>query len=137
MSEVFDNLAWSKTAMDRLGQRMATGGLAGVLGGTLQVVGNALTTLLVAPVNDLLCGVGGIFGPSVIRQCRVDSVAALALNDGGQLGGVLSIVISLLSPLLDMLSSMLQQLLNLLGLSLGQTDVSLISVDCGRPRLVY
>ncbi|KGD89386.1 hypothetical protein JL37_24190 [Achromobacter sp. RTa] len=137
VSEVFQNLKWSKNAMDQLGQRMSTGGLAGVLGGTLQVVGNALTTLLVAPVNDLVCGVGGIFGPGAIRQCRIDSVAALALNDGGQLGGVLSIVISLLSPLLDMLSGVLQQLLNLLGLSLGQTDVSLISVDCGRPRLVY
>ncbi|MGE8689357.1 MAG: TadG family pilus assembly protein [Achromobacter sp.] len=137
VSEVFQNLKWSKTAMDQLGQRMATGGLTGVLGGTLEVVGNALTTLLVAPVNDLLCGVGGIFGPGATRQCRIDSVAALALNDGGQLGGVLSIVISLLSPLLDMLSGMLQQLLDLLGLSLGQTDVSLISVDCGRPRLVY
>jgi uncharacterized membrane protein len=116
---------------------MAGGGLTGVLGGTLQVVGNALTTLLVAPVNDLLCGVGGLFGPGTTRQCRVDSVASLALNNNGQLGGVLSIVISLLSPLLDMLSGMLQQLFNLLGLSLGQTDVSLISVDCGRPRLVY
>jgi uncharacterized membrane protein len=137
VSEVFNNLAWSKTAMDQLGQRMAGGGLTGVLGGTLQVVGNALTTLLVAPVNDLLCGVGGLFGPGTTRQCRVDSVASLALNNNGQLGGVLSIVISLLSPLLDMLSGMLQQLFNLLGLSLGQTDVSLISVDCGRPRLVY
>ena len=36
-----------------------------------------------------------------------------------------------------MLSNLLQQLLNLLGLSLGQTDVSLLSVDCGKPRLVY
>lgn len=43
----------------------------------------------------------------------------------------------LLDPLLSSLSVVLQQLLNALGLSVGQTDVSLISVDCGKPRLVY
>ena len=50
---------------------------------------------------------------------------------------VLSIVVTLLQPLLGMLSTLLQQLLDLLGLSVGQTDVSLLSVDCGKPRLVY
>ena len=44
---------------------------------------------------------------------------------------------TLLQPLLGMLSTLLQQLLDLLGLSVGQTDVSLLSVDCGKPRLVY
>ena len=60
-----------------------------------------------------------------------------ALTGGNQASGVLSVVVTLLQPLLDMLSNLLQQLLNLLGLSLGQTDVSLLSVDCGKPRLVY
>ena len=75
--------------------------------------------------------------PDAIRQCRVNAVSSLALSGGNQVGGVLSIVVTLLQPLLGMLSTLLQQLLDLLGLSVGQTDVSLLSVDCGKPRLVY
>ncbi|MOA68688.1 hypothetical protein D3C78_1964240 [compost metagenome] len=50
---------------------------------------------------------------------------------------MLSVVVNLLQPVLAPLSGLLQQLLNMLGLSVGQTDVSLLSVDCGQPRLVY
>ncbi|MNV95983.1 hypothetical protein D3C71_1909340 [compost metagenome] len=61
----------------------------------------------------------------------------MALSGSSQVGGVLSVVVNLLQPVLAPLSGLLQQLLNMLGLSVGQTDVSLLSVDCGQPRLVY
>ena len=89
---------------------------------------------MLAPLSDLTCALAIV--PDAIRQCRVGAVSSLALTGGNQASGV-SVVVALLQPLLDMLSNLLQQLLNLLGLSLGQTDVSLLSVDCGKPRLVY
>ncbi len=135
VSKVVNDMQWSKTAMDQLGTRLTTGGLTGVLGGTLQVVGNVLKSLLLAPLSDVTCAL--YFAPDKIRLCRIDAVGTLALSGDGQVGGVLSVVMALLAPLLDSLSAVLQQLLNALGVSLGQTDVSLISVDCGKPRLVY
>lgn len=135
ISQVVNDMQWSSTALNQLGQRMATGGLTGVLGGTLQLVGNILNSLLLAPLSDLTCALA--ITPDAIRQCRVNAVSSLALSGGNQVGGVLSIVVTLLQPLLGMLSTVLQQLLDLLGLSIGQTDVSLLSVDCGKPRLVY
>ncbi|GAB1578498.1 pilus assembly protein TadG-related protein [Bordetella petrii] len=134
ITEVVNELQWSGAAMDRLGQRMRQGGLTGVLGGTLQVVGNVLGSLL-SPVLDIACGVGGLFGS--IKECRINTVADLALSGGNALSSLASIVVALLEPLLSPLSMLLQQLLNLLGLNLGETDVSLLSVDCGKPRLVY
>ncbi|MCD0505385.1 pilus assembly protein TadG-related protein [Bordetella petrii] len=135
ITQVVNELQWSRQAMDTLGQRMSQGGLTGVLGGTLQVVGNVLGSLL-SPVLDIGCGVGGLFGN--LKQCRIDTVADLVLNAGGNsINGLLSVVVALLEPLLDPLSALLQNLLNLLGLNLGETDVSLLSVDCGKPRLVY
>lgn len=135
ISQVVNDMQWSSTALNQLGQRMATGGLTGVLGGTLQLVGNLLNSLLLAPLGDVTCLLA--ITPDGIRQCRVNAVSSLALSGGNQVGGVLSIVVTLLQPLLGMLSTLLQQLLDLLGLSVGQTDVSLLSVDCGKPRLVY
>lgn len=135
ISQVVNDMQWSSTALNQLGQRMSTGGLTGLLGGTLQVVGNLLNSLLFAPLGDLSCAL--TFTPDALRQCRINGVSTLALSGGNQVGGVLSIVVTLLQPLLGMLSSLLQQLLDLLGLSVGQTDVSLLSVDCGKPRLVY
>lgn len=135
ISKVVNDMQWSKTAMDQLGTRLTTGGLTGVLGGTLQLVGGILNSLLLAPLSDVTCALALV--PDAIRQCRVNAVGALALNGSGQVGGVLSVVMVLLDPLLSSLSVVLQQLLNTLGLSVGQTDVSLISVDCGKPRLVY
>ncbi|MCZ8430925.1 pilus assembly protein TadG-related protein [Achromobacter ruhlandii] len=131
ISQVVNDMQWSSTALNQLGQRMSTGGLTGVLGGTLQLVGNLLNSLLLAPLSDVTCLLA--ITPDAIRQCRVNAVSTLALSGGNQVGGVLSIVVTLLG----MLSTLLQQLLDLLGLSVGQTDVSLLSVDCGKPRLVY
>jgi len=135
ISKVVNDMQWSKTAMDQLGARLTTGGLTGVLGGTLQLVGGILNSLLLAPLSDVTCSLKLV--PDAIRQCRVDAVGTLALNGSGQVGGVLSVVMALLDPLLSSLSVVLQQLLDVLGLSVGQTDVALISVDCGKPRLVY
>ncbi|CAB3902144.1 hypothetical protein LMG26858_04292 [Achromobacter anxifer] len=135
ISKVVNDMQWSTTAMDQLGARLSTGGLTGVLGGTLQLVGNILNSLLFAPLSDVTCALALV--PDAIRQCRVNAVGTLALSGGNQVGGVLSVVMVLLDPLLSSLSVVLQQLLNVLGLSVGQTDVSLISVDCGKPRLVY
>lgn len=135
ISKVVNDMQWSKTAMDRLGARLTTGGLTGVLGGTLQLVGGILNSLLLAPLSDVTCALS--LTPDAIRQCRVNAVGALALSGNDQVGGVLSVVMVLLDPLLSPLSVALQQLLDVLGLSVGQTDVSLISVDCGKPRLVY
>lgn len=135
ISKVVNDMQWSKTAMDQLSARLTTGGLTGVLGGTLQLVGGILNSLLLAPISDVTCALA--LTPDAIRQCRVNAVGTLALNGSGQVGGVLSVVMVLLDPLLSSLSVALQQLLDVLGLSVGQTDVALISVDCGKPRLVY
>lgn len=135
ITQVYNDMQWSSTALNQLSTRLTTGGLTGVLGGTLQLVGNLLTSLLVAPLNDVVCALG--LTPSAIRTCRINSVAAQALSGSSQVGGVLSIVVNLLQPVLTPLSAALQQLLDLLGVSVGQTDVSLLSVDCGQPRLVY
>jgi len=69
----------------------------------------------------------------------VDAVFDGILGDlGGQgLGLLLGTVIELLKPLLDILSQVLAALLSTLGISLGQTDVSLLSVDCGVAKLVH
>lgn len=135
ISKVVNDMQWSRTAMDQLGARLTTGGLTGVLGGTLQLVGGIVNALLLAPLSDVACALR--VTPDGIRQCRVDAVGDLALRGDEQVGGVLSVVMVLLGPLLDSLSDVLQQVLGVLGLSVGQTDVSLISVDCGKPRLVY
>lgn len=135
ITEVVNELQWSGGAMNDLAYRMSQGGLTGVLGGTLQIVGNVLGSLL-SPVLDIGCGIGGLFVG--LKECRINAVSDLVLKAGSNgLSGLASIVVALLQPLLDPLSALLQQLLNLLGLNLGETDVSLLSVDCGKPRLVY
>lgn len=59
----------------------------------------------------------------------------------GQITGLLELliktVIGLLKPLFDLLSLVVTALLSTLGLSIGQTDVSLLSVDCGVAKLVH
>jgi len=134
VSAVINKLNWSADEINKLNDRVVKGGLIGVLGGTLQVVGNLLDTVAAAAA-DTVCLLG--ITPSNIRNCRIKSVAALALTEGNASNGLLNIVIALLQPLLDPLSDLLQQLLTILGLNLGETDVSLLSVDCGKPRLVY
>jgi len=135
VSEVINNLNWSASEIDKLNNRMLHGGLIGLLGGTVQVVGNVLDTVL-ALTSDATCVLG--LTPNNIRNCRINAVSTLALSGtGNATSGFFSVVMALLQPLLDPLSSLLQQLLAILGLNLGETDLSLLSVDCGKPRLVY
>lgn len=136
ISTVVNELQWSREALDTLGTRMASNGLTGVIGGTLQVVGNTLNTLLGAPLADLGCTLAGLGGQRALNRCRVDAVKTLTLAGDNFVAGLASIAIALLQPLLDPLSQVLQQLLNMLGLNLGETDVTLHSVQCGVPHLV-
>lgn len=135
IADVVAKLKWSQTELDTLAKRLTTGGLTGVLGGTLQAVGNVLNTILLAPLGDVYCGLTN-WTSDQLRTCRVNTVKTLALSGNNLLSGVAAITIALLEPLLDPLSLLLQQLLNTLGLNLGETDVALHSVQCGIPRLV-
>lgn len=134
VSAVVNRLNWSAEQIQNLNNRVINGGLLGLLGGTVTVVGNLLDTVA-AVVADTVCVLH--LTPNAIRSCRIDSVAALALTGTSALSGLINVVIALLQPLLDPISELLRQVLMLLGLNLGETDVSLLSVDCGKPRLVY
>jgi uncharacterized membrane protein len=136
VSEVVNSLQWSREALDALGSRMTSNGLTGFVGGTLQVVGNTLNTILIAPLADLGCTLAGLGGQKKVNECRVNGVKTLALSGDNFVAGLASIAIALLQPLLDPLSQTLQQLLDVLGVNLGETDVSLHAVQCGAPRLV-
>ena len=73
----------------------------------------------------------------------VNDVVNVVLDSlGPVLGGLgkllLGPVLALLDPLLrGVVEPILTAVLDLLGLNLGETDLSLLSVDCGKPRLVY
>src|SRR3546814_11121052 len=85
-------MQWSGQALDALAGRMTTGGLTGALGGTLQLVGNVLGSLL-SPVLDIGCGVGSLFGS--LKECRINTVADLVLKTNGNgLSGLASIVVA-------------------------------------------
>ncbi|CAM4181440.1 pilus assembly protein TadG-related protein [Kerstersia similis] len=137
VSDVFAEMKWSKEYMERLGERMGSNGLTGALGGTLTFVGNLLGTILVAPLADLGCSVAILGGVESVRKCRVSAVKDLALSGSGLLGGLASVLIDLLRPILDLLSYAVNGLLQVLGISLGETDVELLDVQCGAPVLVY
>jgi len=131
---IADVLAGLKSDADKL----KTGPIGGLLGGTLQLVGNLLGGV-VTIVADTTCNLSGLFDQGKIRECRINYIAANALGgaSGGTNAGLQTIVMTLLTPVLNTLSLVLNQALNVLGVSIGQTDVSLLSVDCGKPRLVY
>lgn len=138
ISQVGGDLRNSKAAIDQLNARLTNGGLLGLLGGVLQGVGNLLNGLLLDPLADVGCEAAGLFGgASAVRQCRVNHVANVTLASGSNLlNSLLLTVIDTLKPVLDLLSGVIAKLLAALGLSLGQTDVSLLSVDCGVAKLV-
>lgn len=71
-----------------------------------------------------------------------DIVNVLLDSLGPVLGGLgkllLAPILALLNPLLrGIIEPLLDAVLQLLGLNLGETDLSLLSVDCGKPRLVF
>ncbi|WP_369327047.1 pilus assembly protein TadG-related protein [Alcaligenes nematophilus] len=136
VSEVVNEMNWSKERMDQLARTMSQNGLIGVLGGTLGFVDNLLTTLLGAPLSDLACVIGGIGGQQAMRECRTGAVEVLVFKDSNLVGAVLSLVVALLDPVLQGLSALLEGLLKLLGLSLVEADVKLHDVQCGTAYLV-
>jgi len=106
-----------------------------VLTALLGSVGDLVQTLT-ATLSDTLCGVGGLLSPQLARQCKIPYVRSMVTGQNG-VAAMLGLVVQVLAPVLDGLSGVLQSLVDKLGLRLGETDVSLMSVDCGRPRLVY
>lgn len=91
------------------------------------------TANLTAPPSDK--NIATVPNPSNIKLELVTNLAEKVLNPLGLplvanlAGQVLSILTSVLNPILN-------DLLNTLGLNLGETDVTLHSVQCGVPRLV-
>lgn len=137
ISTVVAKMNWSKERMDQLTYTMTQNGLVGFLGGTIGIVDNLLTSLLAAPVGDLLCGVGGIFGgQNAVRECRIGAVETLVLKESNIVGAALSIVLALLDPVLKAVSGIVEGLLQMLGLSLVEADVQLHDVQCGTAYLV-
>jgi len=70
-----------------------------------------------------------------VAKAVTDGILSDLLGQG--LGLLLGAILSLLDPVLDILSQVLAGLLSTLGISIGQTDVSLLSVDCGVAKLVH
>lgn len=136
ISTVVNEMKWSKQRMNELTDRMSQNGLVGFLGGTIGIVDNLLTSLLIAPVGDLLCGIGVLGGKDAVRDCRIKAVQRLVLNESNIVGAAVSIVLALLTPVLDALSTIVTSLLQALGLSLVEADVKLHDVQCGTAYLV-
>lgn len=138
ITEVGNDMRWSAQAMSDLQASVAGGGLTGLLGGVLQGVGGTLGSVLLDPLADVGCNLAGLGAAGAVHACRVDHVQNNALKAGNNLlSSTLTFALAILDPLLDLLSSALVRLLNLLGLSLGETDVNLLSIDCGTSKLVY
>lgn len=127
-------------------QKQSTDSIAGVdpglrlglLSGTVNLVENVVGPLLTT-VNDLVCSLH-LLNPEAMRQCRVTAVknVLFGTEEKGQ-GITAPRALTALSPILNSLDTVLNGpngLINTLGLNLGETDVTLHSVQCGVPRLV-
>ena len=138
ITDVGNEMRWSAQAVAELQASVANGGLTGLLGGVLQGVGNTLGSVLLDPLADVVCNLAGLGAASAVHACRVDYVQNNTLKAGSNLlSSTLTLVLAILDPLLDLLSTALVRLLGVLGLSLGETDVNLLSIDCGTSKLVY
>ena len=136
ITTVGNEMRWSQQSLEALNTQVVAGGLGGLLGGLLNGVGMTLNTLLIDPVADVGCSLG--LTANAVRTCRTNYIRDSTLAAGSNLlSSTLSMAIALISPLLDPLSAVFEALLARLGISLGQTDVSLLSVGCGRPGMVY
>jgi len=133
LSEINAELTWSGQALQNFANTWASGA---VLTGLLQLVGKLVSTVG-AVLGDVVLGLCGLGGASALYQCKVPFVMGM-INGDSAVTAILGLVVQVLSPMLDALSALLQGLLNdVLGLGLGETDVSLLSVNCGNARLVY
>jgi len=135
LTEISAQMRYSAEALESRARQLASGDL---LMGLLGVVGDLLQTVVAAPVSDAACVVAGLVGgPGAVRECKRPFVEGL-VKDRNWAAALLGVVVQMLDPLLAPLGNALQALVtDTLGLHLGQTDVGLISVDCGQPRLVY
>lgn len=136
VSQVVNEMQWSQQRMQALGQTMTNNGLIGVLGGTLTLVDQLLTTLLAAPLSDVACALADLGGVAAGNQCRRNAVENLVLRDNNMLGALLSMVMALLEPILQALSAVLNALLQSLGVNVLEADVTLHDVQCGQAHLV-
>jgi len=120
----------AQTAADELNTQ-----LGGLLTGILNGVGNLLSNLQYS-LADVGCSLKITAG--AVRQCRIDYVSSNIV--GGTptslAGSLLLALTDVLKPVLNPLSQLINNLFKTLGLSLGQTDVSLLSIDCGVAKLV-
>lgn len=138
ISETVGKMEWSADELQQLGNQMSSNGLMGILGGTLNSVGKTLSTVLLAPLSDVVCSLSILGGVKALQNCRVGAVKSFLFgSDSNALASTLGVAVALLKPILDPLSQSVQQLLNALGVSVGETDVNLYSVRCGSPHLVY
>lgn len=122
------------------------------IGGTVSSVDSLVSNVL-GTADALLSGLGNLLGdvtcdalliPSAQQACRVTFVQPVVGANSGQnaLTALSGLVLQVLQPTLNALStSLIQNLLfnDILGIKIGVTDVSLLSVDCGtnHVQLVY
>lgn len=111
--------------------------VGGLLNGLLTGIANLLGNLL----GNVLCGLSGNYNQCMLANQLSGSQGSGANAISNVLLTLLGLVEQLLAPILDTLGSVLAtQLNNLLGINLGQVDVTLIDLKCGggaNVRLVY
>ncbi|MEI2415652.1 TadG family pilus assembly protein [Orrella sp. JC864] len=135
LTEITAEQRYSAEALRARGEKWASGA---ILNGLLSEVGALLNVVLAAPLGDTVCGIAGLGGAQAVRNCKRPYVEAMVKGKTGITALVSSILLDALDPLLTLLSQILQSVLrDVLGISLGQTDLSLYSVRCGESRLVY
>lgn len=135
LTEIAAEMRYSNEALAARAKQWASGN---VLNGLLGDVSALLEVLLVAPLGDVTCGLlGGLGGAKGVRNCKTPYVQNMVQGNNG-VTAVLGLVVKVLEPVLGALGGLLQKLVNdTLGIGLGQSDVSLLSVRCGDVRLVY
>jgi uncharacterized membrane protein len=139
-AEVSQELQDANTAADgllgNLTSGINSGGLGGLLGGVLNGLGSTVGNLgnfLGGTVVDLCL----LQTAAACRNSRINYISNMLASDSNFLSTSLNMTIGLLDPILDSLSTVLNNLLDQLGVNFGETDVEVISVSCGRPKLVY
>lgn len=134
LSEISAELRYSNEALQHRARQWSSGQLLTALLGS---VNDLLQTILIAPLGDTVCGLtGALGGAKAARACKRPYVEDLVSGSNG-ITAILGLLVRVLEPVLDGLSALLQQVVNTAGLNLGSTDVALMSVRCGQPRLVY
>jgi uncharacterized membrane protein len=111
---------------------------SGLLTGILNGIGGLLTSIANDCSGVILLGGGDVAGCKNMIKSTLSKTTAS--TTGGQVSNTLTVLTGLLKPVLDAVgASVLTPLLqNVLGISLGQVDVNLKTLDCkALPMLVY